>query len=245
MNRGKIEKYSGRNGKELVEKMKKEEFLSQLEHLLSGISEEEKADALAYYRSYFEDAGEENEDAIVAELESPQKVAESIRKNLGLEGNGSYYNSMAKRDEEYYRNVNHTIQNLQGQQKDSKGGWSALTVTVLVLTSPIWLTALLAIICVLLTVVAVLLGVAIAVVAIMAAFVIIGFALVGGGFTALFAGELMAGIGLIGAGLIILALGLLLVVLAVWLFGGFLPWAFTGIAKLCKKPFEKREESVS
>lgn len=239
-----LKKYSGRNGKELVEQMKKEEFLRQLEQLLSGISEEEKADALAYYRSYFEDAGEENEDAIVAELESPGKVAESIRKNLGLEGNGSYYNSMAKRDAEYYRNVNHTIQNLQGQQKGNKGGWSALTITVLILTSPIWLTVLLAIICVLFTVVGVLLGVAIAVVAVMAAFVIVGFALAGGGFVAVFGGELVVGIGLIGTGLIMLALGLLMIVLTVWLFGGFLPWAFQGIAKLCKKPFEKRKENA-
>ena len=43
--------------------MKREEFLKQLEQLLDGISEEEKADALAFYRSYFEDAGEENEES--------------------------------------------------------------------------------------------------------------------------------------------------------------------------------------
>jgi len=226
----------------LVEQMNKEEFLRQLEQLLSGISEEEKADALSYYRSYFEDAGEENEDAIVAELESPKKVADSIRKNLGLEGNGSYYNSRANRDEEYYRNVNHTIQNLQGQQKESKSGWSALTITVLILTSPIWLVVLLALICVLFTVVAVLLSVAIAVVAVMAAFVMVGFAMVGGGFAALFAGAPVAAISLIGPGLIMLALGLLLIVLTVWLIGGFLPWAFKGIAKLCRKAFEKRKE---
>ena len=123
--------------------MKKEEFLKQLEQLLSGISEEERADALSYYRSYFEDAGEENEEAIIAELESPQKVADSIRKNLGIEGNGSYYNSNANRDAEYYRNVNNTIQNMQGQAKARNGGnYSALTITLLIVTSPIWLTAL-------------------------------------------------------------------------------------------------------
>ena len=52
--------------------MKREEFLKQLEQLLDGISEEEKADALAFYRSYFEDAGEENEESVIAELESPE-----------------------------------------------------------------------------------------------------------------------------------------------------------------------------
>lgn len=73
-------------------KMNKEEFLRQLEQLLSGISEEERTDAIAFYRSYFEDAGEENEAAILAELESPQKVAESIMKNLGVDGNGTMKN---------------------------------------------------------------------------------------------------------------------------------------------------------
>ena len=34
-----------------LEVMKREEFLKQLEQLLDGISEEEKADALAFYRS--------------------------------------------------------------------------------------------------------------------------------------------------------------------------------------------------
>ena len=62
--------------------MKREEFLKQLEQLLDGISEEEKADALTFYRSYFEDAGEENEESVIAELESPEKVAQSIKKIL-------------------------------------------------------------------------------------------------------------------------------------------------------------------
>ena len=63
--------------------MNKEEFLKRLEELLSDISEEERADALAFYRSYFEDAGIGNEASILEELESPEKVAEVIKKDLG------------------------------------------------------------------------------------------------------------------------------------------------------------------
>lgn len=62
--------------------MNKEEFLKRLEQLLSDISEEERADALAFYRSYFEDAGIGNEASILEELESPEKVAEVIKKDL-------------------------------------------------------------------------------------------------------------------------------------------------------------------
>ena len=35
--------------------MSREEFMRQLEALLTDISEEEKREALSYYRSYFED----------------------------------------------------------------------------------------------------------------------------------------------------------------------------------------------
>ena len=67
--------------------MSREEFMRQLEALLTDISEEEKREALSYYRSYFEDAGEENEERILKELESPLKVAATIKADLGMEPN--------------------------------------------------------------------------------------------------------------------------------------------------------------
>lgn len=68
--------------------MKREDFISQLERLLEGVAEEEKKEALSYYRSYFEDAGEENEERILKELESPEKVAATIKADLGMDGAG-------------------------------------------------------------------------------------------------------------------------------------------------------------
>lgn len=65
--------------------MRRKEFMWQLETLLSDISEEEKQEALSYYRSYFEDAGEENEERILRELESPEKVAATIKADLRME----------------------------------------------------------------------------------------------------------------------------------------------------------------
>lgn len=225
--------------------MGKEEFLRQLEELLSGISEEERKEALAYYRSYFEDAGEPNEASIIAELESPQKVAESILKDMGIDGSG--YNAFANRDEEYYKNVNQTIQNLNGAQsaKKNDAGMTGLTVALIAITSPIWLTLLLVILSVLLAVVAALFGVAVAVVAVMASLIFVGFVLIGVGVGFLFGGAPAVGIGLAGCGLIVLALGILAVLLVIWVFGGFLPWAFKGIWQLCKKPFDKRKERVA
>lgn len=66
--------------------MSREEFMRQLERLLTDVSEEEKQEALSYYRSYFEDAGIENEERILKELESPEKVAATIKADLGMDG---------------------------------------------------------------------------------------------------------------------------------------------------------------
>ena len=70
--------------------MNKTEFLEQLERLLWDISCQEREEALDFYRSYFEDAGEENEAQVIQELGSPGKVAAIIKADLedGREGTG-------------------------------------------------------------------------------------------------------------------------------------------------------------
>lgn len=59
-----------------------EKFLEELKFLLSDLPEEEREEALDFYRCYFEDAGPENESRIISELESPEKVAYAIRQGL-------------------------------------------------------------------------------------------------------------------------------------------------------------------
>lgn len=62
--------------------MNQETFLNQLEGLLSDIPEDERREALEYYRCYFEDAGIENEESVLAELVSPERVAQTIKADL-------------------------------------------------------------------------------------------------------------------------------------------------------------------
>ena len=223
--------------------MRREEFLKQLEQLLDGISEEEKADALAFYRSYFEDAGEENEESVIAELESPEKVAQSIKKNLGMEKENGPYGMPADQNPEWNKNDDDMFVKSEEAPKEKKGGWSAAAIVLVVLTSPLWLTLLLVVASLLLAVVATLFGIAVAVVAVMASLVFAGFLLIGFGFSTLFTGGVAVGLGLTGAGLLVLGLGIFAVLLVVWVSGVFLPWAVRGIARLCKKPFEKKKES--
>ena len=208
--------------------MKREEFLKQLEQLLDGISEEEKADALAFYRSYFEDAGEENEESVIAELESPEKVAQSIKKNLGMEKENGSYGMPADQNPEWNKNDDDMFVKSEEAPKEKKGGWSAAAIVLVVLTSPLWLTLLLVVASLLLAVVAILFGIAVAVVAVMASLVFAGFLLIGFGFSTLFTGGVAVGLGLTGAGLLVLGLGILAVLLVVWVSGVFLPWAVRG-----------------
>ncbi|MDF2511736.1 MAG: hypothetical protein K0S04_1602 [Herbinix sp.] len=58
------------------------EFMKELESLLLDIPLDERNEALAYYNGYFDDAGEEQEEEIVKELGSPQKVAALIKADL-------------------------------------------------------------------------------------------------------------------------------------------------------------------
>ncbi|MCI8895537.1 MAG: DUF1700 domain-containing protein [Lachnospiraceae bacterium] len=65
--------------------MSRKEFMARLEKLLMDIPTEERVEAMAFYHSYFEDAGEENEERVIRELESPEKVAASIKAEMNLE----------------------------------------------------------------------------------------------------------------------------------------------------------------
>lgn len=75
--------------------MNRKQFMEELSQLLIGISEEERVEALQYYEDYFDDAGAENEQQVIEELGTPQKVASTICLNLepGSEQNGEFTES--------------------------------------------------------------------------------------------------------------------------------------------------------
>lgn len=63
--------------------MKREEFMRELEYLLRDIPESDRMDAVAYYNDYFDEAGIENEQRVIQELGSPEKVAKTMKEDLG------------------------------------------------------------------------------------------------------------------------------------------------------------------
>ncbi|MEY8338381.1 DUF1700 domain-containing protein [Lachnospiraceae bacterium 62-35] len=65
--------------------MKRDAFMNELEYLLQDVKEEEKEDALEYYRDYLDEAGPENEEQVIREFGSPERIAAIIR--AGISGN--------------------------------------------------------------------------------------------------------------------------------------------------------------
>ena len=56
--------------------------MNQLESLLQSITSTEREAAIQYYNDYFDDAGSENEQAVIEALGNPARVAENIKRDL-------------------------------------------------------------------------------------------------------------------------------------------------------------------
>lgn len=247
--------------------MSREEFMKQLESLLSDVSEEEKKEALEYYRCYFEDAGEENEERILKELESPEKVARTIMADLEMgkdtsEESGTYtergyqderfsekqemgfHDNTAQNTSEQssFEQNNFTEQNNENtsktaEQNNDKAGKILLIVIIAVLTSPIWVGIAGGLFGGALGLAGGLFGILIAAIAAAGGLYIAGATLFGVGIAQLVVGNIPTGIALMGAAFLVLALAILATVACVWLYGRFLPWLVRGMITLCRRVF--------
>ena len=76
------------------------EYLARLKSCLECIDASEREAAVQFYTEYFEDAGEENAEKVMAELGSPEKLARDIikqrrqRPHLPRRRNGSLRRSI-------------------------------------------------------------------------------------------------------------------------------------------------------
>lgn len=249
--------------------MSRKEFMGRLEELLMDIPTEERVEAMAFYHSYFEDAGEENEERVIRELESPEKVAASIKAEMNLEagqgeggtreagegaervtvpvryeGAGRGY-SRAKdghtqAGEGYTQTGKGYTQTEQGSQpKEDQTFKIVMIVIVAVLTCPVWLGLLGGLLGLILGALGCIFGIVVAAVAVAFSLYLAAFAVVVAAFIAFGAGAGAVGAALLGAGLLILAFALLSTVACLWIFGVFAPWAVRGIVSLCKNLFRK------
>lgn len=105
--------------------MSKNEFLDRLAWLLADISPEERDAALTYYREYIEDAGAENEEAVLQELGSPEEIAAAIKEDPAYKASRQPLTS---------------IPTAYSQKKDSTP--LIITIVLAVILSPIWIPVL-------------------------------------------------------------------------------------------------------
>ena len=68
--------------------MNRREYLEQLKKRLRKLPFDEIREAVDYYEQYFNDAGEENEQAVIAELGPPSNVASQIIAEFAVKGSG-------------------------------------------------------------------------------------------------------------------------------------------------------------
>lgn len=230
--------------------MNRQEFMKRLEELLTDISPEEKEEALAYYTGYFEDAGEENEEKIIQELESPEQLAASIKAGLREDGTGEY-------TERGYRMAQeaHNQQQFGNQQYSYNSGSAstsqppknnALTIILIVIiaavTFPVWGGLLGGLFGLVIGFFGIMLGIVATLFGLTIGGLIGGFAVFGAGIVRLCTGGLASGLLMMGIGALMVAIGILFLVLAVLFCGQFLPWLIRGFVKICRMPFERRKE---
>ena len=236
--------------KGVIECMNRADFMKQLERLLQNISQAEREEALQYYNDYFDDAGAENEQAVIEALGNPARVAENIKKDLF--GNSAekvkvtagdrvmvpYGESEAQGIDEkaaYETASSHTEKSNNKKGKLSPG-IIVLIVVLSILASPI-----------LLPVAGALLGVVVSIIAVIVALLVVWFALIiAFGAVAvslivtavvlavvsviIFFGHPLIGLSVLGVGLLCGGIGLLFLMLTVCMTGVVTPafWRWGG-----------------
>ncbi|MBQ9122156.1 MAG: DUF1700 domain-containing protein [Lachnospiraceae bacterium] len=230
--------------------MNREQFMRELERLLSNIPESERKEALAYYEDYFNDAGPENEAQVIAELGHPYKVAENIKE--GLRGNMGYQNSGAGYQNAGYQHIGtqnvyagNNTPAVASSTKEPMPTWAiVLIVLACVVFSPFILGAAGTAIGVIFGFLGTLIGIIVATFASGVALIVAGIAVFIAAFPCMVVSGFV-GIAMIGVSLLLIAIGILLIMAGVWVCGWALPTFVKWVIKMCKKLFSKEEAQAA
>ncbi len=226
--------------------MNRLEFMNQLEKLLADIPDSERQEALQYYEDYFNDAGVESEQEVLESLGSPEKIAQTLKREIGV--NQKTYDSDKIECHEHTRQESETV--YQGgtyqsnrshkQEEKSKlsGGIIALIVILCIFASPILLGLAATVLSVAASIVITLIALIFSFGLMSICFFVCGILFLGVGIIKLFASPL-GGLVLIGTGLFIGGFALLFMLLTIWLTVTVTPAFFKGLVWLCKAPFKK------
>lgn len=245
--------------------MSASEFMKELEYLLQDIPDEEKADALGYYRDYLDEAGEDAE-AAVLEFGSPERIAAIIRTDIAghLENGGEFtergYEDERFRDPNYRMAKRYDLPEVdekayekkrEQQTKDQRQARSSQTsdnntvkiillVLLAIVTSPVWLGVGGGLLGVLIGVFAALFAIVASVGIVTVAFFLAGIicGVVGAVYMVT---NPVGGLLSIGVGCLLLGLAFLGLILTMQIFGRLIPWMVRGIVDLISGLFRGKD----
>lgn len=245
--------------------MNRIEYMRQLAALLQDVPVEERVAAMQYYNDYFDDAGEENEQQVIAELGSPEKVAAEMKAGLGRQSEDSgEFRETGYTDTQFEEKEMPTRyqagQYSDGQQADggyqysgsqnqAEKPWTnkwvklALIIMIVLVAAPVLVPVVIGLLCAVVGIVIAAFAVFFALVVAAGAVAIAGIVLlIRGAF--LFVPSIGTSLVVMGIGLILAALGTLGTVAAVRLCIIVLPGMFRFVVELCRRPFHRRKEAA-
>lgn len=253
--------------------MNRTDFMRQLESLLQNISSAERESALEYYNDYFNDAGPENEQAVIEALGTPARVAETIKKELIANGYGDgpqqkaapgdraiiEYGAADSGESSESRDTGSSCRESScressasdygkaaasdGEKKKLSGAVIAVIVVLCVLASPVLLSVIAGIGSALLGILAAWFGVIIGLGVASVILLVLMVSLIVLGVIGIFTSPIGA-CGLIGGGLVCGGIGLLFLMLTVAMAGGATPAVFHFIASFVKGIFGRKENKL-
>jgi len=213
--------------------MNKETYLEALKREIAALPADEQESALQYYADYFDDAGSENEQKVIAELGSPAELGAFIRSRFSCVP--AEIPAKAKEKSE----AKSSYKKFERQSGETKSRNIVLVVLLLLLTIPLWGPVFFSI-----------LGIGIGAIAVILSL----------GFAGLIAGAAVLGTGIVliissfihfayspinavlslGAGVLVLGLGLVIGVFGLWFCTKALPAIIRFIVSLFRRPINKR-----
>lgn len=198
--------------------LSKNEYIRRLKTALYGLSKEEIDSAVSYYEEFIDEAGEENLDAVIASLGSPEELGKSIKaENSFVTEQVEEENAFGENSYTQQTTFNPPLTEKQQARKRTNGEIAAIIIITL-LALPIIIGALGGVL-------GTVFGIIVTVFVLMFVFVVVGISLIIAGIikiiTDLALGMLLLGIGLIAAGigfLVFVPLVKLILKGVVWLF---------------------------
>lgn len=227
--------------------MNRIEFMTKLASLLQDVPAEERREAMKYYNDYFDDAGIENEEQVIKELGSPEKIATMLKESIsGYAGTEGEFTDAGYRDPKYEKQeVPESKVIRQQDNAEKKERWTSkplkiiLIVAIVLCAVPVIVPIIAGILAAVVGCILALAGVLIAIVIASIAVIISGIVILVMGVLHLFS-EFAVGLALAGIGLILLPLGLIAVVASVKLCIVVVPGIIRGIVWLIRKPFHRK-----